>query len=270
MFCASGDLKLGEKYEAAIYKYDERTGLLEKDFSCKHHIFVDWGSHKEGNKVVSFSCGFCPTTEDSQWDIMGDGTLVDRKNPDLVLGIRQSDGMAVLVNKNDPCKCIFAAFMEAPGQASMTQVVGNANKVQDFAGIKVHDAVTWTDAEDPFLGMIMEDNDVPRGAFGKVIAIDGDSAQVRFGPAEVDVKMSCLRKVETPGAPAQAQSAALPVQQPPPASVAAPVQHGTVTIEVPPNAAPGAVIQAQAPTGEILQITVPAGSQPGSHLTVQY
>mmetsp|Transcript_137152 Transcript_137152/g.242454 ORF Transcript_137152/g.242454 Transcript_137152/m.242454 type:complete len:341 (-) Transcript_137152:60-1082(-) len=299
--CTCGDLKLeSDNSKAATYTYDANDGLLDREFCAlrhaglpdqeccglRHAVYVDWSEHKEGGKIVSFSAGF-PwgnlTKEDAGFDLMSNGTLADRKNPDVVLGTRPVDRKLVLVAKDDPNRCIFKAWLDAPGQASMGQVLGRG-QADAAAPFRVNDAVTWTDAEDPYLGMVMEDNDVPRDAIGTVTSIVGDDAKVRFdtkgGPATVELKTSSLRKAQAPGGNATSAWPATsgPVSQPSGQSVASsastittPVSPvGQIMVEVPFNATPGAVIQAQAPTGQILQITVPPGARPGSHLTVQY
>mmetsp|Transcript_82430 Transcript_82430/g.146118 ORF Transcript_82430/g.146118 Transcript_82430/m.146118 type:complete len:233 (-) Transcript_82430:22-720(-) len=143
------------------------------------------------------------------------------------------------------------------------------------AVFKLNDSVTWTDASDEFVAMVMEDNDIARDAVGTVVGFVDDDVRVRFGSTEIELSRTALVKV--PGSMPEVQQPQ--VQQPrEPDRASAPVEQPKaekqevrmVTIELPPGATPGATIQAQAPTGEILQVQVPPGSRPGQQITLQY
>ena len=62
---------------------------------------------------------------------------------------------------------------------------------------------------------------------------------------------------------AQQQQPPPMAQQPPPQMAAAAAQQQVITLQVPPNAPPGAIMQVPLPDGQMMQVQIPMNAQPG-------
>jgi len=126
--CCASDLTLGPESEAVVVTYEMTTGKLKRN-PCGQNVGVDWGKHAINTNLSSNKCFVCPEGDESSFDILSDGTLADRKSPDLVIGFSANGGKPKLVQKGDPNRCIFEVLQQTPEQQAMVETVGSREDV---------------------------------------------------------------------------------------------------------------------------------------------
>ena len=99
MICS--ELKIFESAQqpALEVHYDAREQTLRRKDGCGEYLHVSWDHLETESKIDLFICIPCKPNDELKWIVTTDGSIVNKKRPDLAVGVSGTN--LILVQKED-------------------------------------------------------------------------------------------------------------------------------------------------------------------------